>query len=152
MSQSHWSIDDFPVPEKENMDRFHDFALPEQLMHAIADLGFEYCTPIQSEVLPYGLSDYDVTGQAQTGTGKTAAFLIAMLAHQWENPRTSAPLGTPRALILAPTRELAMQIGGDAEDLARYLDTGIHVVVGGIDFERQRRALENCSRSIPWLL
>ena len=54
-------------------------------MRAIADLGFHYCTPIQSEVLPYSLSDYDVTGQAQTGTGKTAAFLITILTRQWRN-------------------------------------------------------------------
>ncbi len=144
MSQSGWTIDEFPVPEIEGKDRFHDFALATPLMHAIADLGFEYCTPIQSEILPYSLSDYDVSGQAQTGTGKTAAFLIAILMHQREHPLDPPPRpGTPRALILAPTRELAMQIGGDAEDLARYLDTKVQIVVGGIDFERQRRALEN---------
>ncbi len=143
MSQSDWAIEDFQVAPLAGKDRFHDFALPEPLMHAIADLGFEYCTPVQSEVLPYSLSDYDVTGQAQTGTGKTAAFLVTILTHQWENPRDTAAPGTPRALILAPTRELAMQIGGDSEDLARHLDTGTQVVVGGIDFERQRRALEN---------
>jgi len=143
VSQSDWTIEDFQVAPLAGKDRFHDFALPEPLMHAIADLGFEYCTPVQSEVLPYSLSDYDVTGQAQTGTGKTAAFLVTILTHQWENPRDTAAPGTPRALILAPTRELAMQIGGDSEDLARHLDTGTQVVVGGIDFERQRRALEN---------
>ncbi|MEJ2131910.1 MAG: DEAD/DEAH box helicase, partial [Gammaproteobacteria bacterium] len=88
-------------------------------------------------------ADYDVTGQAQTGTGKTAAFLITILTDQWEHPREPPRPGTPRALVLAPTRELAMQICGDAEDLARYLDTRIQCVVGGIDFDRQRSALES---------
>ncbi len=108
----------------------------------IADLGFEYCTPIQSEVLPYSLADYDVTGQAQTGTGKTAAFLVTILAHQWERPKSPAnPPGTPRALVLAPTRELAIQIEQDGHDLAKYLDTVVVSVVGGMDFNKQRLQL-----------
>jgi len=126
----------------EDHDRFHDFALPLPVMHAIADLGFEYCTPIQSEVLPYSLADYDVTGQAQTGTGKTAAFLVTILARQWENPKSPAnPPGTPRALVLAPTRELAIQIEQDGRDLAKYMDTVVVSVVGGMDFNKQRLQL-----------
>ena len=66
---SDWKLEDFSIPEVEGSDRFHDFALPLPLMHAVADLGYEYCTPIQSNALPWALSDYDVTGQAQTGTG-----------------------------------------------------------------------------------
>ena len=108
----------------ENLNSFHDFALPPPLMRAIDDLGYELCTPIQSQVLPLSLADYDVTGQAQTGTGKTAAFLITILTHLWEQPR-QAPANNrparPRALVLAPTRELAMQIESDANDL------GIHM-------------------------
>jgi len=139
---SEWSLDDFPVPEEPGRDRFHDFALPLPLMHAIGDLGFHYCTPIQSEVLPYSLADYDVTGQAQTGTGKTAAFLITILTRQWEYPLDdSRPSGTPRALVLAPTRELALQIESDAKSVAKYLDTHIVSVVGGMDFNKQRDAL-----------
>ena len=142
MTDSAWTIDQFPVPQVDDRDRFHDFALPPPMMHAIADLGFEYCTPIQSEVLPYSLADYDVTGQAQTGTGKTAAFLVTILAHQWERPKTPAnPPGTPRALVLAPTRELAIQIEQDGRDLAKYLDTVVVSVVGGMDFNRQRLQL-----------
>ena len=115
-----WTLDQFPVPAVDDRDRFHDFALPLPIMRGIADLGFEYCTPVQSEVLPYSLADYDVTGQAQTGTGKTAAFLITILAHQWERPKSPAnPPGTPRALVLAPTRELAIQIEQDGHVLAR---------------------------------
>ncbi len=142
MSDQPWSVEQFQVPEEPGRDRFHDFALPLHLMRAIADLGFHYCTPIQSEVLPYSLSDYDVTGQAQTGTGKTAAFLITILTRQWEYPsvKENAP-GTPRALVLAPTRELAIQIEHDGRDLAKYLDTHIVSVVGGMDFNKQREQL-----------
>ncbi|HTK98220.1 MAG TPA: DEAD/DEAH box helicase [Pseudomonadales bacterium] len=142
MTDSAWTLDQFPVPQVEDHDRFHDFALPLPVMHAIADLGFEYCTPIQSEVLPYSLADYDVTGQAQTGTGKTAAFLVTILARQWENPKSPAnPPGTPRALVLAPTRELAIQIEQDGRDLAKYMDTVVVSVVGGMDFNKQRLQL-----------
>ncbi|MFW6094170.1 MAG: DEAD/DEAH box helicase [Pseudomonadota bacterium] len=139
-----WKPSDFDVPEDPDKDRFHDFALPVPLMHAIADLGFAYCTPIQSGVLPFSLSDYDVTGQAQTGTGKTAAFLITILTRLWENPdQTHRPPGTPRALVLAPTRELALQIENDAHDLAKYMDTGISCVVGGMDFQKQLERIKS---------
>ncbi len=137
-----WDTSQFQVPEETGRSRFHDFALPTPLMHAVADLGFEYCTPIQSEVLPFSLADYDVTGQAQTGTGKTAAFLITILARQYEFPAQGAsPPGSPRALVLAPTRELAIQIEHDGHDLAKHLDTRIISVVGGMDMNRQRERL-----------
>jgi ATP-dependent RNA helicase RhlB len=124
--------------EAPDRDKFEEFALPTPLLRAIEDLGFEYCTPIQSEVLPYSLADYDVTGQAQTGTGKTAAFLITILTRIWENPdATLRPRGTPRALCLAPTRELALQIESDARDLSKYMNIGLHCVVGGMDFQKQ---------------
>jgi ATP-dependent RNA helicase RhlB len=137
-----WTLDQFAVPAVDDRDRFHDFALPLPILHAIADLGFEYCTPIQSEVLPYSLADYDVTGQAQTGTGKTAAFLLTILAQQWERPKNppNRP-GTPRALVLAPTRELAIQIEQDGHDLAKYLDSVVVSVVGGMDLNKQRQQL-----------
>jgi ATP-dependent RNA helicase RhlB len=139
-----WQNSDFDVPEQPDKDRFHDFALPQPLMHAIADLGFAYCTPIQSGVLPYSLADYDVTGQAQTGTGKTAAFLVTILTRLWENPeQTRRPTGTPRALVLAPTRELALQIENDAHDLAKYMDIGVSCVVGGMDFQKQLERIKS---------
>jgi ATP-dependent RNA helicase RhlB len=135
------SADDLPVPTPDDVpdrDRFEEFVLPEPLLRAITDLGFEFCTPIQSGVLPYSLADYDVTGQAQTGTGKTAAFLITILTRLWENPdQTQRPRGTPRALCLAPTRELALQIESDARDLSKYMNIGLHCVVGGMDFQKQ---------------
>ena len=125
---------------------FHDFVLPPPLTRAIDDLGYETCTPIQSQVLPLSLADYDVTGQAQTGTGKTAAFLITILTHLWEQPR-HAPEDVhparPRALVLAPTRELAMQIEGDAKDLAIHMQETARCVVGGIDFQKQLDAIHS---------
>jgi len=140
----NWQLSDFDVPEDPDKTRFHDFSLPEPLLHAIADLEFVYCTPIQSEVLPCSLADYDVTGQAQTGTGKTAAFLITILTKIWEEPDTEPRAsGTPRALILAPTRELALQIESDAKDLAKYLGTGVQCVVGGMDFQKQLDRIQN---------
>jgi len=135
---SNWELTEFVVPEVPDKDRFHDFALPLPLMHAIADLEFEYCTPIQSGVLPFSLADYDVTGQAQTGTGKSAAFLITILTRLWENPdQTERPRGSPRSLVLAPTRELALQIESDGRDLAKHMNMGVHCVVGGMDFQKQ---------------
>ncbi len=118
---------------------FSELALPASIMDAINDLGFHRCTPIQGEVLPYSLADYDVTGQAQTGTGKTAAFLITILARVLEFPRTHPlPPGAARSLVLAPTRELAMQIEADARGLAKYTDARVVCLVGGIDYRKQQ--------------
>lgn len=126
----------------EDQIKFEELALPEPLLKAITKLGFEECTPIQGRSLPFSLSDYDVTGQAQTGTGKTAAFLITLLTRFWENPLQERPrLGTPRALVLAPTRELAMQIEGDSKGLAKYMDMRTVCIVGGMDFDHQRAEL-----------
>ena len=139
---SPWQLEQFDVPLVDDRDRFHEFALPDPLMRAIHELGFQYATPIQSAVLPHSLSDYDVTGQAQTGTGKTAAFLITILTRMWESAeRAPDKPGRPRALILAPTRELALQIEADAEGLGQYLPFSVMAVVGGMDFEKQRTRL-----------
>src|SRR5690606_23534750 len=70
-----WKLEDFVVEPQEGKTRFHDFKLAPELMHAIHDLGFPYCTPIQAGVLGYTLKGQDAIGRAQTGTGKTAAFL-----------------------------------------------------------------------------
>ena len=123
--------------------RFQELALPEPLVAAVDELGFEFCTPIQGRSLPFSLSDYDVTGQAQTGTGKTAAFLITLFTRFWENPlQTEQASGTPRALVLAPTRELAMQIEGDAQGLSKHMGMRTVCVVGGMDYGKQREELE----------
>jgi len=111
-------------------------------MHAIFDLGFQYCTPIQSEILPSTLADRDATGRAQTGTGKTAAFLITVITKIIRQPLGARPEnGTPRVLILGPTRELVMQIADEARDLAKYCSLNIVSVFGGMDYEKQRRQL-----------
>ena len=130
--------------DNEESLTFAEFALPPAISTAIGDLGFTHCTPIQRAVLPYSLSDYDVTGQAQTGTGKTAAFLITILAQQIEfPPKEPRSTGAPRALILAPTRELVLQIEADARDLSRHTPAHVVAVVGGMDLDRQQKQLES---------
>ena len=141
--QDSWDISQFEVPEEAGKSRFHDFNLPDSLMHAIADQGFKYCTPIQAEVLGATLQGRDAIGKAQTGTGKTAAFLIATIKQLLEIPAPDERfLGEPRALIIAPTRELAMQIHKDAEALTKYTDLHTVMVVGGMDYEKQRQQLQ----------
>jgi ATP-dependent RNA helicase RhlB len=140
--EENWDVSRFKVPAAEGKTRFHDFDLPNPLMHAIFDLGFKYCTPIQAEILPSTLSGKDASGRAQTGTGKTAAFLITVITHMLNNliEGTRNP-GTPRILILAPTRELALQISEEARQLTRYCDLSVVTVFGGMDYEKQRRQL-----------
>ncbi len=141
--EQNWDIGKFDVEQSDEHTRFHEFALPLPMMRAISDLGFEYCTPIQSASLPISLADYDITGQAQTGTGKTAAFLITIMTRLWEQPLDRLQMkGEPRALILAPTRELALQIEADGELLAKYMDISVQCLVGGMDFDKQQRRLE----------
>ncbi len=111
-------------------------------MHAIADLGFEYCTPVQAEILPRLLTGADALGRAQTGTGKTAAFLLGIFAMFLRTPpNAKRRRASPRALVLSPTRELALQIEKDARALSKYLPCRIVAVLGGIDYEKQKRAL-----------
>ncbi|QEM81399.1 ATP-dependent RNA helicase RhlB [Halomonas binhaiensis] len=140
--QSNWDLRQFKVPAVAGKWRFHDFDLPLPLMRAIHTLGFEYCTPIQAEALTQTLLGGDVVGKAQTGTGKTAAFLISMLAYFLEEETPDGQKsGAPRALILAPTRELALQIEKDAKALARYTSLKVTSVVGGMDYQKQRDGL-----------
>jgi len=122
---------------------FSAFNLVEPLNKAIADLGFTHCTPIQAQSLKYSLQGHDVTGRAQTGTGKTAAFLITIINDLVSNPvRETRYIGEPRALIIAPTRELVMQIASDAQNLAKYADLHVVTMVGGEDYQKQLRALD----------
>lgn len=123
--------------------KFAAFNLVEPLNKAIADLGFEYCTPIQAQSLHYTLKGNDVTGRAQTGTGKTAAFLITIINDLVSNPiEGERYVAEPRALIIAPTRELVMQIANDAQDLSKYADLHVVTMVGGEDYQKQLRALD----------
>lgn len=133
----------FEVPEADGKSRFHDLDLPYPVLHAIADAGFAYCTPIQAEILPSTLKGRDAFGRAQTGTGKTAAFLITVLTRMLQNPRKGkTPAGTPRVLIIAPTRELVLQIADEANLLSAHCPFTIVSVFGGMDYEKQRRQLQ----------
>ena len=139
-----WKLEDFAVAPAEGKTRFHDFKLAPELMHAIHDLGFPYCTPIQAQVLGYTLSGRDAIGRAQTGTGKTAAFLVSIITQLLQTPPPKERyMGEPRALIIAPTRELVVQIAKDAADLTKYTGLNVMSFVGGMDFDKQLKLLES---------
>jgi ATP-dependent RNA helicase RhlB len=122
--------------------RFDSLGLAPPVLQGICDAGFTQCTPIQAQTLPIALSGRDVAGQAQTGTGKTAAFLVALYHTLLTHPAPASRSPTSiRALIVAPTRELAVQIHHDAEALGRHTGLAQAVVYGGIDYEKQRRQL-----------
>lgn len=143
VDDSPWDIAEFKVEPEEGKIRFHDLDLHPRLMRSIHALGWQYATPIQGEILPGTLKGKDMAGRAQTGTGKTAAFLISVINHCLKNPLEKHSVGAPRALIIAPTRELAMQIGEDSQGLNRF--TGLRTVVlyGGMDYNKQQRDLED---------
>jgi ATP-dependent RNA helicase RhlB len=140
--EESWDVSQFKIPPTEGKTRFHDFDLPDRLLHAIYDLGFEYCTPIQAEIFPSTLSGKDASGRAQTGTGKTAAFLITVITRILNSPiQGKGKPGTPRILILAPTRELVLQISEEARQLSKYCALRTVSVFGGMDYEKQRKQL-----------
>ncbi|MCK5843203.1 MAG: DEAD/DEAH box helicase [Victivallales bacterium] len=128
-------------PEVEGKLRFTDLDLEKEIFAACQDSGFEYCTPIQEKSLPTTLNGLDLTGKAQTGTGKTAAFLISSINRMMRNPLEKREPGACRMLVLAPTRELAIQIHKDAEALCKYLPLHNMVVFGGMDHQKQRDEL-----------
>jgi len=119
--------------------RFEELTLPEPVRLGIAEAGFIDCTPIQEHTLPLSLTGKDVAGQAQTGTGKTAAFLVTLFTRLLRN--TAATGCHPRALILAPTRELVVQIEKDAQLLGKHCNLTIQAIYGGVDYMKQRDAL-----------
>jgi ATP-dependent RNA helicase RhlB len=123
---------------------FATLDLVPQVAQGIRDAGFVRATPVQASTLPIALTGKDVAGQAQTGTGKTAAFLVSLFQRLLKNP---SPAGRSksgiRALVLAPTRELAVQIYNDAEVLGRHTGLKIAVVYGGVDYEKQRKQLQD---------
>ncbi len=127
----------------ETRTTFDAFELRQPLREAIDALGFTHCTPIQAASLRHTLRGLDVTGKAQTGTGKTAAFLITIINDLLGNaPDEERFLAEPRALVIAPTRELASQIAADARELTRFCDLHVVTLVGGEDYQRQHRALD----------
>ena len=121
--------------------RFDQLGLDDRILKGVKEAGFEFCTPIQAETLPIALSGKDIAGQAQTGTGKTIAFLLAtfqrLLQHEGE------PGKQPRAFILAPTRELAIQIFDDAALLGKHTGLRLAVAYGGTGYEKQRTTIED---------
>lgn len=121
--------------------QFRELTLPDCLMDGISKTGFTTLTPIQEQSLPFALQGRDIAGQAQTGTGKTAAFLIALFNRLLITPPEKP--GMPRALILAPTRELVVQIEKDARDIGRSCNFVVQAIYGGVDYMQQRQALKD---------
>ena len=125
------------LAQQENTS-FDELELSKELMQGVSDLGFKYCTPIQAAILPYSLRGQDAIGKAQTGTGKTAAFLITIFDDLLCNPILEERfLGEPRALVIAPTRELVMQIEADAIKLGRHAGLKVVSLIGGADYQKQ---------------
>jgi ATP-dependent RNA helicase RhlB len=122
---------------------FETLNLHPQLKQAIDALGFKEMTPIQQKVLKFTLAGHDAIGRAQTGTGKTAAFLVSVINDLLNNPiKEQRFRGEPRALILAPTRELALQIESDAKHLTKFTDLHLVTLLGGVDFDKQKAQLD----------
>lgn len=122
---------------------FRQLPLDGRLHKALDDIGFTYCTPIQAESLPIILSGLDIAGQAQTGTGKTAAFLLAAMHFLLNRkPLSNRKPQHPRVVIISPTRELAIQLHKDAVQLNKYANLSLGLVYGGVDYEKQRSSLE----------
>lgn len=123
--------------------RFDSLALADSVRAGIVDAGFEFCTPIQATTLPLALQGHDVAGQAQTGTGKTAAFLIATFEKLLKSNQAVEGKRQPRAFMLAPTRELAIQIASDAELLGKHTNFKVGLAFGGTGYEQQRKTIED---------
>lgn len=144
-----WSPAQYPVPKVDGKIRFHDLKLSNSVMHAIADLKFEYCSQIQAGILPDAIKGTDAIGKAQTGTGKSAAFIITIISRLQKNPIKGGPKrGFPRALILAPTRELAVQIEKDTLQLIKYTPFKVISIYGGMGYEKQKSLLKTKSYDI----
>ncbi|MGF7483817.1 ATP-dependent RNA helicase RhlB [Providencia sp. SP181] len=124
--------------------KFSDFALHPKVIEALNKKGFNYCTPIQASTLPFTVEGKDVAGQAQTGTGKTLAFLTSTFHYLLTHPAIEGKKANqPRALMMAPTRELAVQIYSDAKELAEYTGLKIGLAYGGDGYDEQLKVLQN---------
>ncbi|MDR1607017.1 MAG: DEAD/DEAH box helicase [Deltaproteobacteria bacterium] len=120
--------------------RFSDLSLPPEIMGGLDAAGFELCTPIQAQVIPVALEGKDIAGQAQTGTGKTTAFLVPLLTRLIR--KAPSLVGLPRALVVTPTRELAQQIYKEAMILASLTPLTSALIMGGMEYREQAAALE----------
>lgn len=122
-------------PEFLTQTLFEEFDLPPEVARGLREAGFTQCTPIQAEVLPTALTGKDIAGQAQTGTGKTAAFLVTALSRLLR--MTNRKPNVPSAIIVAPTRELAAQIHEEAMIIGRHTPLTFAQIVGGVDYQKQ---------------
>ncbi|MGY3039752.1 ATP-dependent RNA helicase RhlB [Rhodanobacter sp. TND4EL1] len=123
---------------------FTNFDLHPLLQQGLDDSGFTRCTPIQEMTLPLALAGRDVAGQAQTGTGKTCAFLVALMNRLLTTPAVADRKDSdPRALIIAPTRELAIQIDKDARNIGQHTGLKTALIYGGVDYDKQRQQLKD---------
>ncbi len=134
--------------EKSSADEpklpFDQLDLTDQVSRALKDMGFTHCSPIQQRSLPFSLRGHDVLGKAQTGTGKTAAFLVAVFEDLLRRPPPEERFaGEARSLVIAPTRELVMQIAKDAVAIGKYSGLNVHTLVGGMDFNKQIKGLHS---------
>lgn len=121
---------------------FSQLGLDDRLLQSLNEHGLTHCTPVQAECLPISLAGNDVAGQAQTGTGKTAAFLLTIMQHLLTTPeRPGRKQQQPRAIVISPTRELAIQIHKDAVMLNSHAELALGLVYGGVDYEKQRDSL-----------
>lgn len=132
------------APKEEPKIAFSSLDIDPRVQQAITAQGFTHCSPIQAKSLPITLQGHDLIGKAQTGTGKTAAFLISLIQHLLTHPEQEERYnGEPRALILAPTRELALQLEKDAQPFVAGTDISLMSVVGGMDYKKQKNRLNN---------
>ena len=123
---------------------FASFNLDKSIQQGLDEAGFTHCTPIQQQSIPVAIEGRDVAGQAQTGTGKTAAFMVATLQFLHDHPALpDRKPNQPRTFIVAPTRELAIQIHKDSEQLGKYCGHKMRVVYGGSGYEQQRESLKD---------
>ncbi len=123
------------TPKFLTQTRFDHFDLPEELLKGLTEAGFVHCSPIQAQTLPVSTAGRDVAGQAQTGTGKTAAFLVTAISRLLSMPDRKP--GIPSALMVAPTRELALQIYEEALLIGKYTGLTAAQIVGGVDYGKQ---------------
>lgn len=120
--------------------RFSELPLDDAIIKAVDNLGFTQCSPIQARALPWTLLGNDIVGKAQTGTGKTAAFLITIIQDLLANPiEEERSHIEPRALVIAPTRELVVQIAEDAKQLVKFSDMTVATLVGGMSYDDQKQ-------------
>lgn len=120
---------------------FADLPIHKDVVKALSEASFRHCTPIQALSIPPLLEGQDIAGQAQTGTGKTIAFLVSTFHHLLSNPTDGNQ--QPKAIIMAPTRELAVQIYNDAELLSKHTGLSLGLIYGGEGYQSQRDTLES---------